>query len=399
MRPMTTRKYLRLLTRPLYAALFVSLVTGCSTPREATPAAGISEATSATGYVGTYTRKEGHVNGQAAGIYRANFDLETGSMTGVELVADAIINPSFVTYDAATSTLFAVSELAQPGEATGYLHVYDAAADGLKETQKLPTNGLAPCHVELNPGGEFVVVSNYVGGVAMLYQRSPGGLTAVDTFNVPEAAKMGKSSWLHSANFSPDGSVVCIADKGLDKVWAFTLDTGTGQLVPTQQVAVDLAAGAGPRHTAWSAAGDVLYVINELDNTINTLAYDKAAMRFSNTQTISTLPAGYGEVSYCADIHLHPSGKFLYGSNRGHDSIAAYAVNPADGTLTLIELEPTAGAFPRNFAIGPNGAHLFVANQNTSTVATLAIDARDGSLSFVGTSDAVPTPVCIEWTE
>ncbi|NJC24635.1 lactonase family protein [Neolewinella antarctica] len=349
-------------------------------------------------YVGTYTRKEGHVDGKAAGIYRAVFNTETGAIKPYELVAD-ITNPSYLKYDATTRRLYAVSELRREGEPTGYLHVLDERRGELREVAKLPTDGQAPCHIAHSGPSQFIVVTNYVGGVAKLYQNTADGVVAVDKFTVPESAKNGRASWLHSSQFSPDTKILAIADKGLSKVWLFTLDVANRKLVPHPQVAVDLAEGAGSRHLVWSRDGGRLYVINELDNTINLLTYDRPQDRFSVDQTISTLPSGVTERSITADIHLHPNGRFLYGSNRGHNSIAVYAVVEGTGELTSLGFEPTRGAYPRNFTVAPNGKFLFVANQNTSNVTSYGIDPDSGKLTFTGLDYSIPTPVCLEFTE
>ena len=369
---------------------WLTLLTSC-TPKVVTADAAAADAR--TAYVGTYTRTEGHVDGQADGIYRARFDAETGALSDAQLVA-TVTNPSFVTFDAPTRQLYAVSELAQPGETTGFLHVFEERAGELRATQQLPTNGLAPCHVAVDRSRAYVGVANYVGGVAMLYFRGADGLAPVDTFTVTDRAKAGRDSWLHSVNFSPDGKLVAIADKGLDKVWLFELNTSTRQLDPLPQVAVNLDPGAGPRHVVWSGDNKYLYVINELSNSIDVLRRD--GDRFSSVQTISTLPDDYDGTSYCADVHLHASGKFLYGSNRGHNSLVAYTVNRNTGRLTTVEWEPTRGDYPRNFSLSPDGLHAYVANQNTSNIVTLEIDPVSGALAFVSESTDIPTPVCIE---
>ncbi|OAV45481.1 lactonase family protein [Lewinella sp. 4G2] len=352
-----------------------------------------------TVFVGTYTRTEGHVDGKAEGIYRLTANLETGALSDETLVAE-VINPSFVTVRKKNDLLFAVSELAQKGEPTGFVHAYRIVkGGGLYQINKLPTDGLAPCHVELDQNENFVVVSNYVGGVAMVYKiERDGRLTAVDKFEVPTTAKQGKDSWLHSANFSPDNRIVAICDKGLDRVWLFSMDESTGKLTPTRQGSIALPEGSGPRHAKWSDNGEFLYVINELSNTVTVLNRQGGDV-LSLEQTISTLPKGYREASYCADIHLHPSGQFLYGSNRGHNSIAIFSVNPETGLLTAADHQSTEGEYPRNFAISPNGKYLYAANQNTSNVATFRIDPNDGKLIKTEQAYEIPTPVCLEFTE
>lgn len=349
-----------------------------------------------TAYIGTYTRAEGHVNGQAEGIYRVGLNQRTGEVTSPVTVATTT-NPSFLRLSANKQYLYAVSELAHADEPTGFIHAFRVGENQLRELNKLPTNGKAPCHVEIDNTGKFVIASNYVGGVATMYRiGNDGMLEEASKFIVAEELKQGKSSWLHSANISPDNKLVAIADKGMDRVWLFKLDLRAGELTPMSAPWVMFEEGDGPRHASWSADGRFLYVINELSNTVKVVAYNRTANTFEIVQTISTLPDGYAETSYCADLHLHPNGRFLYGSNRGHNSIAAFAVDKATGLLTALGQESTRGEFPRNFSIDARGNFLYAANQNSNNVTVYRIGA-DGKLTFTKQDFTVKTPVCIEW--
>jgi len=347
-------------------------------------------------YVGSYTRTEGHVDGKADGIYKTSINIETGAIDPPQLAAE-VINPSFVSLNSQGNYLYAVSELARPGEPTGYVHAFRVTSGGLEEINKLPTGGLAPCHVAVGYGDKYVIVSNYVGGVAKVYEVQPfGELKAVDEFRVPAELTQTQGSWLHSANFSPGEETVAICDKGLDKVWMFTFNGLTGQLTPTKQVAVDLPTGSGPRHAVW--VGDLyLYVINELSNTVTVLKREGVDNNYTILQTISTLPTGYTGESSGADIHRDAGAKYLYASNRGHNSIAIFKRNPRSGLLSAQGHQSTQGGHPRNFAISPNGEFLFAANQNTSNITTFRIDKRGGLLP-TGVKYEIPTPVCIEFT-
>ena len=380
----------RLTALPLALFILLSLI-GC-VPR---PAAGVL--TEANVLIGTYTRTEGHVDGKADGIYRATVDLRTGAIGAPQLI-NTVTNPSFLALHRGNDKVYAVSELAQDGEPTGFLHAYRKTGGQLEEVAKLPSDGKAPCHVAIDPTREYVAVANYVGGVAKLYKiEDDGSMVAADKFVVTEAAKAGRSSWLHSTNFSPADNLVVVADKGLDKVWMFTLDREAGKLVPHEQTSVELDEGAGPRHAVWSTDGKMLYVINELGNTVDVLTYDRAEDRLSRQQTISTLPEGFTGESYCADIRLSKNGLFLYGSNRGHDSIASFAVDKDTGRLSATGHVSTHGTFPRNFTLTPDDNFLLAANQNSSNVTVFSVDSKTGKLTYTDQSFDVPTPVCLVW--
>ncbi|MTB50781.1 lactonase family protein [Lewinella sp. W8] len=346
-------------------------------------------------YVGTYTRTEGHVDGKADGIYRMQIDEATGQIKKHELVAE-LVNPSFL--EKVGNNLYAVSELAQAGEKTGYVHAYAIRGKKLKSLGKLPTNGRAPCHVSLDRTGQLVFVANYLDGVAMVYRRDASGqLSVSDQVTIPHAVNQpDRQPWLHSVNVSPDNQLVAIADKGLDKVWLFQLDVATGRLRPHAQAFIALPAGSGPRHATWSEDGQFLYVINELSNTVS-VVHNRENKEFRVLQDISTLPEDFDGASYCADLHLSPSGRYLYGSNRGHNSIVQYRVNPISGGLTTVGWTSTKGDYPRNFGLDPHGRVLYAANQNTGNIAVYEIDETSGVPGKLLQEYQIPTPVCLEF--
>jgi len=347
-------------------------------------------------YVGTYTRPEGHVNGQAEGIYRVDLNTETGEFSNKKIVAK-LINPSFIKLSPDKKYLYAVSELAHADEPTGFLYAYKVTPYSLEFINKLPTDGQAPCHLGMDKTGEFLFVSNYLKGITKSYQRQNDG--SIKDFQTIDLQKLGqtstqKESNLHSLQFSPDNQIAAIADKGKDKVWLFKNDNG--KLIPHEQSFVSIQEGAGPRHLVWSKDGLFIYVINELDNTINVIKNERS--KFESIQSITTISSkNYNGESFCADIHLHPDGKYLYGSNRGHNSIAMYKVNMGTGKLTSLGQESTRGEYPRNFSIHPNRYFLFVANQNSNNITTYKIDQKTGLLEFTGLDFKIETPVCIEY--
>ena len=373
------------------ALLFLAVVCATCTPS-------INRRLAAEGeraYVGTYTRDEGWVNGQAAGLYALTFGKD-GRATGQAVVAE-ITNPSFVV-EAGNGQVYAVSELAREGEPTGYLHVLDPQ-QGYAETGKVPTGGKAPCHIELDRTERYIVTTNYVGGNARVYRHLPGKVPIItDNFDAKTANGDVGTPHLHASQFHPNNRLLAMADLGLDRVWFFTLDAATGKLAPYLSPYVQLAQGAGPRHLQWSGDGRFLYVINELNATVSVIALTDAGGLYE-IQILPTLPESYTGKNSCADLHLHPNGRFLYGSNRGHNSLVIYAVDPTDGRLTLLGHHPTGGDFPRNFAISPDGERIYVANQNSGLITTHLVDKRTGLLTAVGPSGdiKIPTPVCIEF--
>ena len=257
---------------------------------------------------------------------------------------------------------------------------------------------LRPCHISFDKTGKFVFVTNYVGGVVKMYERdAEGALTSTDVIHLEIAdASPQVSSHPHSTMTSPDNNFVFIADLGSNKIWNFKIDHENGTLSPNTQPFIKIQEGAGPRHFTFHPNGKFAYVINELDNTVNAFSYDASKSSLADLQSVSTLPADFDGDSYCADVHIHPNGKFLYGSNRGHDSIVAYDINE-DGTLKLIGHYPTKGVFPRNFSIDPSGKYLYIANQNSDNIVQYNIDENSGTLTFSENVVAVKTPVCITW--
>jgi len=349
---------------------------------------------SATAYVGTFTRDEGWVNGQAKGVYQLDINTADGKITGQKLVA-TITNPTFLAETADKKHLYVASHLSGNKEPTGYLHVLDVAG-GYREINRVATGGKSTCHVAIDATGNFVMTANYSGGVSQLYRKqADGSLKLADVFKVSDELVPGKKPHFHSAMFSPSNRIVALADLGLDRVWLFTLDQVNGKLIPHDQPFIKLADGAGPRHTTWSADGRFLYVINELNSTVSVLDYAAAEDRFTIGQTINTLPAKFKEKNSCAHVELHPSGDFLYGSNRGHNSIVIYRVDKKTGRLTLLGHQPTEGDFPRGFAVAPTGEYLYAANQNTGDISAHFINQKSGELTFTGQLYDLPTPVFV----
>ncbi len=346
-------------------------------------------------YVGTYTR------GKSEGIYVYRMSLASGELKHAATVK-GISNPSFLAIDPARKFLYAVNESSQfAGRKGGGLTAFaiDQKTGDLRKLNEQPSPGV-PCHVSIHPSGKFVLAANYGGGNVVIYPvNADGGLGEASDV----AQHTGKGAdpkrqdgpHAHCIMLDAAGRYAFAPDLGIDRVMVYKVDAKNGKFIPNGFAATK--PGAGPRHFDFHPTGKFAYVINELDSTMVAFAYDKAKGELKESQTVSTLPADFKGTSYCADVHVHPSGKFVYGSNRGHDSIVAFAIDQATGKLTLIGHESTGGKWPRNFGIDPTGAFLLAANQNTDNVVAFRIDQTTGKLTATGQATEIPTPVCLKF--
>lgn len=348
-------------------------------------------------FVGTYTRDEGFVNGQSDGIQLTWLNESTGEFSKPSLAAE-LINPSFLARHPSGKLLYAVSELARPDEPTGYLHSFLIGEDmSLTQVSKRETTGTAPCHVSVDQTGNYVFVANYLGGIVKMYQTSPSGeLIERDEVRLEGSGTHERqdASHTHMAKVSPDNRFLFVNDLGANRIWAFEIIHESGKLVPAQIPFFELQAEAGPRHLDFHPSEQLAFVINELDATINSYAYDPSKGKLDLIGSYSSVPEGYVGFNSCADIHVHPGGKFLFGSNRGHDSIVIYEINRESGELKLIGFQSTGGKSPRNFQISENGRFLFAANQDTDNIVTFEINQETGALRQISKT-SVMTPVCL----
>lgn len=347
-------------------------------------------------YVGTYTN-----NGRSEGIYVCRFDLSSGELKRID-VARGVVNPSFLTVDPKGRSLYAVNEVTEfEGKATGAVSAFsiDSATGRLKLVNQQTSGGGGPCHLGLDGSGKFLLVANYDAGSFEVLPIRQGALGApIDLIqhrgsSVNPRSQAGPHA--HCVVTDKNNRRLLVTDLGLDKIMIYGFDSGTGQLTQNQKPWFQTKPGAGPRHFAFHRNGLWAYVINELDSTMTALAYDPASGELKEKQTISTLPANFTGKSYCAELQVAPSGKFLYGSNRGHDSIVVYSIDQDSGKLSLVEHTSTRGKWPRNFAIEPGGRWLLAANQNSDSVVSFAIDPKSGKLSPSGHSVEIPVPVCV----
>lgn len=348
-------------------------------------------------YIGTYT--SGKSKSEGIYIYRMNAD--TGELKR-QGVTGATPDPSFLAIDPSRRFLYAANETGNfLGKKNGGVTSFaiDQKTGALRKLNEVSSPGV-PCHVSVHPSGKAVAAANYGGGNIVIYTVKADG-------SLSEASDVAQHSGhggdpkrqdvphTHSANFDAAGRFVFAPDLGIDKIMIYKVDAARGKFMPNGFAATKPAAG--PRHFDFHPSGKFAYVINELDSTTTAFSYDKNAGKLTELQTLSTLPAGFKETSYCADLHVHPSGKFLYGSNRGHNSIVIFAIDPGSGKLTLVGHESTRGNWPRNFGIDPSGRFLLAANQNSDSIATFRIDESTGKLSPVGNVLELPAPVCLKF--
>ncbi len=346
-------------------------------------------------YIGTYTKKEGHVNGQAEGIYTVYQHPETGVLKMGKTVAE-VTNPSFVKTSGDNKYLYAVSELGPGDGPAGLIYSFKIKNDhSLEATGSISTESFAPCYITEDQRGNFMFVANYVGGVVMMYEKNAdGSLKKLQkiTLENPE------SSNPHSVNISSNNKFVYITDLGNDRVWIFDLNEENKSLQPNKTPFVQLEKGSGPRHFAFSKTNDFAYTINELNSSISAFKIQENG-ELTHLMNISSLPDDFSQKNSAADIHIHPSGNFLYVSNRGHNSIGSFQIDQNTGRIENIGFTTTRGATPRNFAISPDGAFLYVANQDSNDLVSFKIDPQSGNLNALGTKLEVMTPVCIEFLE
>ncbi len=346
-------------------------------------------------YFGTYTPKDG----LSQGIYRSTLDRLSGELSEPVLVAKTP-NPSFLAIHSSGNYLYAVSESGRSGAVSAFAIDPESGVLQLLNTQSSGGNG--PCFVNMTQDGKFVLVANYGSGSASVIPIEPDGHLAAPTgFMQHSGSSVNKQRQegphAHSINPSPDDRFVIVADLGLDKLMIYQLDHTTGILTPNTPAFATVKLGGGPRHFSFHPNGKFGYVINELNGTITAFSWQAQSGTLNEIQTVSTLPDAFKGANKCAEICIHPNGKFLYGSNRGHDSIAVYQVDPASGKLTFVEHEMANIKTPRNFNIDPSGNFCLVANMDSDSVIVFRIDLDTGRLTPTDYKIKVGKPVCIRF--
>jgi len=338
--------------------------------------------------------------GDKGGIHACRLDVKTGALKEVHRTA-GVENPFFLALSPDRKFLYSIHGKTFGGKDHEQVAAYEIAGHTgeLKLLNRQSALGSAACYLDVDATGKTVLVANYLtGSVASLPVQKDGSLGEASSFlqhagsSVDPARQKGPHA--HCIVVSPDNRFVYAADLGLDQVLCYRLEEGKAKLSPGRQPFVRTPPGAGPRHLTFHPNGKHLYVINELGNSVTLFDYDKESGILIEQQTISTLPKAYAGKSYCADLKVTPNGRFLYGTNRGHDSIAAYRIGDG-GRLTLIGIEPSIGKGPQNLAITSDGQLLLCANMPGNNVAVFRIDAKAGTLSSVGAPLEMPSPSCI----
>jgi 6-phosphogluconolactonase len=348
-------------------------------------------------FIGTYTSKT-----DSKGIYSFHFDAATGRLSSMALAATTP-DPSFLTVASNEKYLYAVNELSEfDGKKSGAVTSYslDPKSGKLTQLNQVSSGGADPCYVSFDQSGTYLLVANYTGGSVSVFPVAPDGrIGAASAFVQHSGSGRNKERQegphAHYIAASADNRFVFVVDLGLDEVLVYRFDVAKGSLTPNDPPFVKLSPGAGPRHMAFHPNSKFAYVLNEVNSTVTAFAYDSKNGSFSTLQTLSTIPKDFTAHNDTAEIVVHPSGKFLYASNRGHDSIAEFAIDPAKGTLTLAGDFSTQGKTPRNFALDPTGKFLLAANQKSNNIAVFRIDQSTGALTGTGQEAQVPAPVDI----
>lgn len=337
-------------------------------------------------YVGTYT------DGDSNGIYQLKFNANTGALTNKQLAA-TIENPSYIKFSPDNSMLYSVLETDSFENKTGGVMAFELIEGKLVEKGGVVTVGAHPCHIAVSDDGKNMTISSYTGGNATIFNLDEiGGLMKNPQVIDLQSLDTVKTSHTHSAAFTKEG--LFIADLGLDAMKRFSMDAG--KFKPNEQPSIDLPSGAGPRHFTFGQDGKFLYTINELNSTIT--VFERTGSKYIEKETHSTLANDFLGESYCADIHLSPDGNFLYGSNRGEQTIVIFRVDKATGSLSLVDRESVRGDWPRNFTMDPTGKYLLVANQKSSNIVVFRRDQELGTLEFLEEIE-LPNPVCLEFLD
>ena len=351
-------------------------------------------------YVGTYTEE----GSKSKGIYAFRFNAATSEITPLGLAAETT-NPSFVALHPNGRFLYAVNEVGNyKGPNSGGVSAFsvDRATGKLTFLNELPSRGADPCYITVDQTGKYVLVANYTGGsVAVFPVLADGKLGEASAFvqhtghGTNPARQEGPHA--HSIDLSADNRFAMVDDLGLDELDVYKFDASKGLLTPNSPPFAKLDAGAGPRHFVLRPDGKFAYVVTEMGHTVTVFSNDAANGKLQPLQTISTLPKNFTGRNDDAEIRVHPTGKFLYASNRGEDSIVVYAIDKSKGTLTQVGSVPTGGKEPRSFEIDPTGALLFAANQKSDNIVVFRIDQKTGLLTPTGKVLEVSTPVCIKF--
>ncbi len=351
-------------------------------------------------YVGTYTGP------RSKGIYRFRYDPRSGQLSPSGLAAE-VVNPSFLVADPTHRFLYAVTEMGEePGahsyKKNGFISSFsiDPRTGALKLLNKVSSDGGGPCHLVVDKTGKMLFVANYGSGNVASFAIGPDGSigkrTGFDQHSGSSVNPMRqKGPHAHAVVLSPDNRFLFVPDLGMDQIKIYRVHAAQGTFAPNDPPFASVKAGLGPRHFTFGRGARFAYAVCEMGSSVVVFAYDAANGSLKPVQTISTLPSGFTGEDNSAEIGVGSSGRFLYASNRGSDSITVFSIDPQNGTLSKIQVEPTGGKIPRNFAIDPTGKKLIAANQNSDLMTVFDIDQKTGKLAPTSQRFDVPAPVCI----
>jgi len=355
-------------------------------------------------YVGTYTGTTGPGNNSgpsdSKGIYSIQADGK-GHFKVLGLAAE-VASPSFLAVDPSHRFLYAVTERMARGDSTGYLSSYaiDPATGTLRLLNRVPAHGNTSAHLVVDQTGHWLLVANYgSGSVASFALKPDGSIGEMADFHQHSGSSVNlrrqKGPHPHEVVMSPDNRFLFVPDLGLDKIVSYRLDTSTGKLAPNDPAFTAVEPGFGPRHLMFGKDGKFAYLLGEMSSKVITLSYDAAHGKLTPIQTIATIPADFKGENNSAELALDASGRFLYASNRGHDSVSLFSIDPHTGLLKLLQVEPSGGKIPRSIALDPSGRHLLAANQDSGRIVVFNRDQHSGRLTPDGEVLNVPSPVCI----
>lgn len=350
-------------------------------------------------YVGTYTGAD------SKGIYGYRFDEGAGGLAPLGVAAE-IVNPSWAVTDPAHRHLYAVTEMIEPGpnayKVNGYISSFsiDPRTGSLTFLNKVSSGGGGPCHLVVDQTGKILFVANYgSGNVASFAIQGDGGIGAMTGQDQQRGQSVDpqrqQGPHAHAVVLSPDNRFLFVPDLGLDRILIYRIDKAKRTFAPNNPSYVSVRPGLGPRHFVFGAGARFAYLLCEMGSSVVTFSYDRASGKLAEVQTISTLPTDFSGKDNSAEIQVGPSGRFLYASNRGHDSITVFHIDTRTGLLEKIQIVPTQGKTPRNFAIDPTGRYLLAADQDSNEIVVFTIDSGSGQLSPTGQVVRIASPVCV----
>ena len=340
-------------------------------------------------YFGTFTR--GEQGGK--GIYVSRFEVSSGRLSPIRLALEAE-DPSYLAVHPNRRTLYSTNEVGgRPGTVSAY--AIDPTTGSLSLLNQVPAQGRGTCHIGLAGDGGMLAVANYVTGTVASYPVLGDGRLG-ETVSIMQH-RGAEAPHPHSANFAPDNRFLIVPDVGTHKVHLYRVDPARAMLQPHDPAEFPFRPGSGPRHLAFHPSGRYCYILEETGNMVMALKWDERSGTLEEVQRIPTVPASFPGETWTAEIVVHPTGKFLYGSNRGHDSIAVFSIDPDSGRLSTVDYTPTRGSYPRNFNLDPSGKWLIALNRESNNVVTFAVDPRTGRLTPTGQVLELPSPSCLRW--